>query len=282
MLASARASKQNREMNQPDLRLCRSLLFLPASNPRAIEKARGLAADMVVLDLEDAVKPQDKDSAREAAIEAVSHPFPGLTAIRINAGEPWHEADLAAVADSAVQLLVYPLTGRPEDIERVADRTGKPVMAMIETARGVINAAAIAVESAALIAGTNDLSADLGLRPGHARPVLTTALQMTILAARAAGIAAFDGVYNRLDDPEGLEAECREGRSFGFDGKSLIHPNQIETANRRFGPSADEVEAAKRLIEAATGGAERYEGEMIESMHVAQARFVLARARHAF
>jgi citrate lyase subunit beta/citryl-CoA lyase len=277
MLASPSASKQNRGMT--DLRLCRSLLFLPASNPRAIEKARGLAADMVVLDLEDAVKPADKDVARAAAIAAVETAFPGLVAIRINSRSPWHEPDLDAVAGSSVPFIVYPLTSGPDDIKRVADRTGKPVLAMVETARGVINAAAIAVESAALVAGTNDLSADLGLRPGHARAALTTALQTTILAARASGIPAFDGVYNRLDDIHGLEAECREGRSFGFAGKSLIHPNQIENANRLFGPTDEEVEAARRLIAAATGGAERYDDEMIERMHVEQARFVLARAR---
>jgi citrate lyase subunit beta/citryl-CoA lyase len=265
-----------------DLRLCRSLLFLPASNPRAIEKARGLAADLVVLDLEDAVKPADKDRARAAAVAAVGEPFRSLVAIRINSRAEWHGEDLPAVTGCQADYLVYPRTGEPGEIKRVAEESGKPVLAMIETARGVINAAAIAPEAAALVAGTNDLSADLGLRPGHARIALTTALQSILLAARAAGIAAFDGVYNRLEDAEGFEAECREGRSFGFDGKSLIHPNQIEAANRLFGPGEDEIVAARRLIEAATGGAERYEGEMIERMHVDQARFILARARQRF
>jgi citrate lyase subunit beta/citryl-CoA lyase len=277
MLASAGASKQNRGMNP--LRLCRSLLFLPASNPRAIEKARGLPADMIVLDLEDAVKPEDKDRARAAAVEAVAEPFPGLAAIRINSRSPWYEADLEAAAGCAAPYLIFPMTSGPEQIARVAERTGKPVLAMVETASGVLAAPEIARASAGLVAGTNDLSADLGLRPGQARAALTTALQTILLAARAAGIAAFDGVHNRLDDAEGLEAECREGRSFGFDGKSLIHPNQIEIANRIYGPSEEEVQAARLLIAAATGGAERYEGEMIERMHVDQARFVLARAR---
>jgi citrate lyase subunit beta/citryl-CoA lyase len=267
-------------MNSPaDLRLCRSLLFLPASNPRAIDKARQLAADMVVLDLEDAVRPEDKESARAAAIEAVRRPFPGLAAIRINSRPPWHEADLAAVAGCGADLLIYPMTSGPEEIGRVKQAAGKPVLAMIETAKGVLAAPAIAREAAALVAGTNDLSADLGLRPGHARPALRTALQTTLLAARAAGIAAFDGVYNWLEDEAGFAAECEEGRSFGFDGKSLIHPEQIDAANRLFGPSSEEVETARRLIAAATGGAERWEGEMIERMHVEQARFVLARAR---
>ena len=176
-------------------------------------------------------------------------------------------------------LVIVPMTRGADEVVKAYEATGKPVLAMVETARGVLAAAAIAEAAEGLIAGTNDLAADLGLRPGTARPALTTALQSILLAARAAGKAAFDGVYNRLDDSAGLEAECREGRCFGFDGKSLIHPNQIEIANRLFGPSADEVEAARRLIAAATGGAERYQGEMIERMHVDQAHFTLARAR---
>jgi len=273
-------SKQNREMPPlPDLRLCRSLLFLPASNPRAIEKARGLCADMVVLDLEDAVKGEDKAAARQSAVAAVAEPFPGLAAIRINSKDSLWHADVEAVRRSAANFVIYPMTAGPEDIGRTAAATGKPVLAMIETARGVLAAPAIAAEAVGLVAGTNDLAADLGLRPGGAREALRTGLQMILLAARAAGVAAFDGVFNRLDEPEGLEAECREGRSFGFDGKSLIHPNQIDAANRLFGPSPEEVEEARRLIAAATGGAERYEGEMIERMHVEQARSVLAKAR---
>jgi len=262
-----------------DLKLCRSLLFLPASNPRAVEKARGLAADMVVLDLEDAVKPEDKDSARAAAVQAAAAGFPGLIAIRINSRDPWHSPDLEAVARSAADYVIVPMTPGPEPVRETARATAKPVLAMIETARGVLNAAAIAPETAGLIAGTNDLAADLGLRPGGDRGPLMTALQTILLAARAAGVAAFDGVYNRLEDAEGLAAQCAEDRALGFDGKSLIHPSQVDIANRLFGPSGEEVEAAKRLLAAATGGAERYEGEMIERMHVEQARSVLAKAR---
>jgi (3S)-malyl-CoA thioesterase len=262
-----------------DLKHCRSLLFLPASNPRAIAKARGLAADMVVLDLEDAVRPDDKAAARSAAVEAAAAGFPGLTAIRINSLEPWHGADLEAAAASRADYVIVPMTSGPEAPSAAARATAKPVLAMIETARGVLNAAAIARETAGLIAGTNDLAADLGLRPGGDRAALATALQTILLAARAAGVAAFDGVYNRLDDEEGFAAQCEEGRRLGFDGKSLIHPGQVEIANRLFGPSVEEVEAAKRLLAAATGGAERFEGEMIERMHVEQARRVLAKAR---
>src|SRR5436190_1119632 len=176
-------------MDQADLRRCRSLLFLPASNPRAIEKARTLDADMVVLDVADA---------------------------------GW---------------LVQ-----------------KPVLAMIETPRAVIDAAAIASAARGLIAGTNDLSASLGLPPGSGRGGLVFALQRILLSARAAGTPAFDGVYNGLDDTAGLAAECAEGRAWGFDGKSLIHPSQIETANRAFTPSEAEIEAARRLVEASSGG----------------------------
>ena len=262
-----------------DLRLCRSLLFLPASNPRAIEKARTLDADMVILDLEDAVKPADKDGARTAAVEAARTPFRGLAAIRINSTSPWHEADLAAVRSSAADYVVVPMTAGPDEVRAAGEGSGKPVLAMVETARGVLAAPAIAGLAQALIAGTNDLAADLGLRPGRARPALVTALQSILLAARAAGIAAFDGVYNRLDDLEGLAVECEMGRGFGFDGKSLIHPDQIETANRLFGPTGDEILAARHLIAAATDGAERYQGEMIEAVHVAQGRFLIAKAR---
>ncbi|HYE27202.1 MAG TPA: CoA ester lyase [Allosphingosinicella sp.] len=264
-----------------DLRLCRSLLFLPASNPRAIAKARGLAADLVVLDLEDAVKPADKDRARAAAVAATAAGFPGLCAIRINSRAPWYEADLAAAAASRADYVIVPRTSDPEAPRATARATARPVLAMIETARGVLAAAAIAPETAGLIAGTNDLAADLGLRPGGDRAPLATALQTILLAARAAGVAAFDGVYNRLDDPDGFAAQCAEGRALGFDGKSLIHPDQVDPANRTFGPDAAEVAAARRLLAAATGGAERFEGEMIERMHVDQARWVLAKARLA-
>jgi len=265
-----------------DLRLYRSLLFLPASNPRAIEKARGLAADMVILDLEDAVKPEDKESARAAAVAAVATGFgAAAAAIRVNSPGPWQQEDLAGVAGSNADFVVVPRTGGPADAERVSAATGKPVLAMIETAAGVLAAASIAPHTVALIAGTNDLAADLGLPRGAGRAPLNMALQTVVLAARAAGIAAFDGVHNRLDDPKGFAAECQEGRSFGFDGKSLIHPDQIAPANHAFGPSTDEIDAARRLIAASTGGAERHEGEMIERMHVAQAHALLAKARLA-
>src|SRR5688572_15070794 len=183
------------------LRLCRSLLFLPASNPRAIAKARALAADMVVLDLEDAVKPADKDRARAAAVEAAAAGFgDSLVAIRVNASGALQDEDVAAVRGSAADYAVVPRTSGPADVAAVRAATGKPILAMVETARGVLAAGAIAGEAAALVAGTNDLAADLGIRPGGGRAPLATALQTILLAARAAGIAAYDGVFNRLDD----------------------------------------------------------------------------------
>lgn len=268
-------------MKPTDLRLCRSLLFLPASNPRAIEKARELDADMVVLDLEDAVRGEDKVSARAGAVEASLEGFGDrVVAVRANtAGTPHHGEDLVALRGSGADYVVLAKVESPHEVTDAARLTGKPVLAMIETPRGVIDAAQIASASRGLIAGTNDLAAELGIAPGGGRAGLTYALQRIVLAARAAGVAAFDGVHNGLEDEEGLAAECRQGRAFGFDGKSVIHPGQIATTNRLFGPSDDETEEARRLIAAATGGAERFEGRMIEEMHVAQARKVLAKAR---
>lgn len=265
----------------PDLRLCRSLLFLPASNLRAIERARSLPADMIFLDLEDAVKPNEKADARIAAVEAAEQGFGDRPiAIRVNkVSDPWHADDVAAVARSRADFVILPKVEAASEVEGVARNCAKPVLAMVETAVGVLQAAAIARASAGLIAGTNDLSADLAIPPGSGRSGLVHSLQAVVLAARAAGVAAFDGVYNRLEDDEGLAAQCAEGRAFGFDGKTIIHPSQLETANRVFGPAADEVEAARRLIAAATGGAERHEGKMIEPMHAEQARWVLAKAR---
>jgi citrate lyase subunit beta/citryl-CoA lyase len=267
-------------MTSPPLRLCRSLLFLPASNPRAIAKARTLEADMIILDLEDAVKAEEKEAARAAAVEAVREGFGArLAAIRVNAaGTIWHEQDVAAVAGSAVHCIVVPKVEAAAQAQKVA-AAGKPLVAMIETASGVLAAAAVAQASAALLVGTNDLRADLGIPAAAGREGLALSLQFIVLAARAAGGAVFDGVYNRLEDDAGLAAECREGRAFGFDGKSVIHPSQIATANRVFSPDEEEVAAAERLIAAARGGAERFEGRMIEAMHVAEAEAALAKAR---
>ena len=263
-----------------DLELVRSVLFLPASNARAIGRARESAADLVILDLEDAVKPEDKESARAAAVEAVSGEWPMPVAIRVNAaGSEWHSLDVDAAAGSNARFAVLPRVSSAQTAGDVAEAVGKPLLAMIETAAGVLAAPEIARRSAALIAGTNDLRADLRVPIASDRSAISAALQAIVLAARAAGVAVFDGVFNDLEDAGGFECECAEGRSLGFDGKSLIHPRQIETCNRAFSPSEAEVARARRLVEAYGGGAERFEGQMIERMHLAAAERLLERAR---
>jgi citrate lyase subunit beta/citryl-CoA lyase len=262
-----------------DLFAVRSLLFLPASNARAIAKAREAGADLVVLDLEDAVKDEDKSSARKAALEAVAGDWAGPVAIRINGvGSQWHSLDLDAAARSEADLVVVPRAISAHLVRDMAKTAGKPVLAMIETAAGVLAAAEIAKTCAGLIAGTNDLRADLRLPLDATREPISAALQMIVLAARAAGVAVFDGVFNSLDDPEGFLREAEDGRRLGFDGKSLIHPNQIEPCHRAFSPSSEEVKRAKALVEAFQGGAERFGDQMIERMHVEAAQRVLERA----
>ncbi|HWT11679.1 MAG TPA: CoA ester lyase [Allosphingosinicella sp.] len=268
-------------MPDAHLRHCRSLLFLPASNARAVAKARELDADMVIYDLEDSVREEDKEAAREAAIAAAAGRAGARPiAIRVNpTGSPHYGADVVAVRRAAVDYIVLAKAESAKQVTDAAWLMGKPVLAMIETPRGVIDAAAIAPATRGVIAGTNDLSAMLGLPQQAGRRGLTYALQRIVLAARAAGVAAFDGVYNRLEADQGLIDECGEGRLFGFDGKSVIHPDQIAAVNRAFSPSEEELESAQRLIAAATGGAERHDGRMIEQLHVEQARSVIARAR---
>lgn len=260
----------------------RTALFLPASNPRAIAKARTLACDMVILDLEDAVKPEDKDTARTAAVAAVAEGFGDrIAAIRVNGADTeGHAADLAAVAGSAADCVVVPKVEDAATAARIAAAAGKPILAMIETPAGVLAAAGIAAVPgvAGLIAGTNDLKATLGIPAAAGRAGLSLALQTVVLAARAGNAWALDGVFNALADAEGLAAECREGRALGFDGKTLIHPGQIAAADAAFAPTADEIADARALLTAAGGGAERFRDRMIEAMHVAQARRLLERA----
>jgi (3S)-malyl-CoA thioesterase len=262
----------------------RTALFMPASNARAIEKARGLAVDMVILDLEDAVKAEDKEAARASAVEA-SGTFGGrMVGIRVNAEDSDHfKDDLKAVKKSAATHVIVPKVEAPEVIITAGAYAQRPVLAMIETPAGVMNVGPIAsadgwgYDIAGLIVGTNDLAAGLRLPPGSGREAMATALQLVVLAARGREIWALDGVFNALDDPEGLEAECLAGRALGFDGKSLIHPGQIEIAARAFAATEAEIADAHALIAAAGGGAERYKDRMIEEMHVDQAKALLAR-----
>jgi citrate lyase subunit beta / citryl-CoA lyase len=262
-----------------DLFAVRSMLFLPASNPRAIAKAREAGADLVVLDLEDAVKQEFKEHARKAAVDAVARPWPMPVAIRVNGvASEWHDGDLEAVAHSKADLVVLPRAASADEVRAAREWVDRPVLAMVETAAGVLAAAEIAREAAALIAGTNDLAADLRLPPDAGRAPLQMSLQSIVLAGRAAGIAVFDGVFNGLDDPDGLLGQAEEGYRLGFDGKSLIHPSQVEPCHAAFAPTDAAIDRAKRLLEAATGGAERFEDQMIERMHVEAAQRLLARA----
>ncbi len=269
-------------MSTPRRLAPRTALFLPASNPRAIEKARTLHADMVVLDLEDAVRAGDKQVARELAVVAAQEGFGHrLCAIRVNAGDSAEQpADITAVAGSACDYVVLPKAEEAADVARIARAVAKPLLLMIETPRGVLAAAELgAVDGVdGLIIGTNDLRCSLGMPLDTPREALGVALQTVVLAARANGCWAIDGVFNALDDAAGLEEECRHGRALGFDGKSLIHPDQIAVATQAFGPTERELAEARALIEAATGGAERFRDRMIEAMHVEQARALLERA----
>ncbi len=255
-----------------------AVLFLPASRPSAIEKARNSAADLVILDLEDAVKEADKDGARAAAIDALSAEWPMPVAIRVNGTESrWHDEDVKAVAESPAALVVLPSVHSADEVSAVKRRLAKPLAAMIETPAAVLDAPFIARAADALIVGTNDLAAGLRLPAGAGRAAMASALQMTVLAARAAGVAVFDGVFNRLDDSDGFCAEARESRTLGFDGKTLIHPDQIAPCHAAFAPTDAELDRARRLVDAASGGAERFEGAMVEAMHVDAAKRLLDR-----
>lgn len=276
----------------PAVRPRRSALFLPASNARAIEKARTLPCDVVILDLEDAVAPAQKDAARGAAIAAVRDGGFGTRelVVRVNAFDtPWGADDLAALHDTPTDAVLLPKLDHPKTLHaaRLALGEGPALWAMIETCSGVLSLPAIAAEAvehglAALVAGTNDLARELRCRARVDRAPLLPALAQIVLAARAAGLTALDGVINTLDDQTAIAAECTQGRDLGFDGKTLIHPAQIAAANSAFGPSDDEVAAARILAAAFDGhedeGAIRVEGRMVERLHLEEARRVLALA----
>lgn len=262
----------------------RSVLFAPATNARALEKARGLACDAIVIDLEDAVGPADKDAARAAAI-AVLPSFEGRAAVRLNGRDtPWGEADLSALTGSAAAAIVLPKTGSAADV-RWAAGVGLPVWAMIETLAGVLDLAAISAEPwlQALVLGQNDLAAEMGARPGPLRQPLHLAMSLIVTTARHRGLIALDGVYNAFQDSEGFEAECRQGRAFGFHGKTLIHPSQIAPANTAFSPDEAEIAWAEAVVAAyadpasAEAGVLRVNGQMVERLHLEQARRILER-----
>jgi (3S)-malyl-CoA thioesterase len=276
-----------------DARPWRSVLYIPASNARALDKARTLAADAIIFDLEDAVAPDAKSDAREALGDALSAGY-GRRAkvVRVNAADtPWGAADLEAAARMEADAVLLPKVGSAADVEaaaRVLDRlgSGAAIWTMVETPQGVLSAAEIAraPRMAGFVMGTNDLAKELNCLSRADRLPMMTALQTCLLAARAAGIVCVDGVYNAFRDAEGLRAECVQGRELGMDGKSLIHPTQIEVANDVFAPSDEEVTLARAQIEAfraaeANGQAVAVlDGRIVENLHVATAKATLARA----
>ncbi len=265
----------------PDQYPPRSLLYVPGSNARALEKAAGLAAELLIIDLEDAVPEGRKIEAREAMRRAVEAGYPGKRiAVRVNAtGSYAQEDDIAALYGLAIDAVVLPKVDAASDLDPVR-MLGVPILAMIETPVAIYAAREIASDPAVagLIAGLNDLAHELKLPGGIDRGAMNLAIQTMVLAARAAGVWAFDGVYNAIDDAAGFAAEAAEGRRLGFDGKSLIHPSQVDPCNAAFAPSDREIAAAEALIAAATGGAQRHDGQMIEDMHVAAARALIERA----
>lgn len=267
----------------------RSVLYIPGSKPRALDKAKTLPVDAIIFDLEDAVAPDEKCTARETLADALrSGGYGSRTCIvRINGADtPWGADDLATFAPLAPDAILLPKVNGPDDVAAVANKlTGDTkIWAMMETPEGVLNAAAIARAPGmgGFIMGTNDLAKDLNCRTRPDRLPQMMALQTCLLAARAAGIPCIDGVFNAFKDDDGLRAECAQGRDLGMDGKTLIHPAQIATANAAFGPTEEELDLARRQIaafEAAVAegqGVAVLDGRIVENLHVDTARRTLA------
>jgi (3S)-malyl-CoA thioesterase len=265
----------------------RSALYIPGSKDRALEKARTLPVDAILFDLEDAVAPDAKVAARDTLYAALADGGYGSRRriVRINGLETqWGKADAAAVAAMDCDAVLLPKVNGPADVDALAALVpDTPIWAMMETPRGVLNAAAIAdhPQMEGFVLGTNDLAKDLNAR---GRAALMMSLQHCLLAAKAAGIVALDGVYNAFKDDDGLRAECAEGRDMGFDGKTLIHPAQIAITNAVFGPTEDEIDLARRQIaafeeaEAQGQGVAVVDGRIVENLHIVTARATLAKA----
>ena len=272
-----------------DFSLLRSLLYVPAIRAGAVAKARGLPCDAVILDLEDAVAPDYKDAARDAAAAALAEDWGGRTVvIRVNGlNSPWVEADFTATRAAGPAAIVVPkIDGSADAAAAVARAGGIPVWAMIETPRAIIDAAAIAATPGigALVAGFADLAAALRVHSDPVRSALQFSMSAIVVAARAAGIAAFDGVFADIADAAGCRAEAGQAQAFGFDGKTVIHPGQIDAVNAAFTPDADQLADAHGLIAAhdaalATGaGVTTWRGRLVEGLHVAAAQRLIATA----
>ncbi len=274
----------------PAARPTRSVLYIPASRASAVDKARNLPTDAIIFDLEDAVAVDQKVAAREALNEALAAGGYGRRTllVRVNGLDtPWGAADIAAFADAKIDGLLVPKVEVPEDLDAVLKISDThPLWAMMETARGVLCAGQIADHAsvAGLVVGTNDLLNELGAQHQDGRAGVQTCLQLCLLAARAAGIACVDGVFNAFRDDDGLRAECLQGRNLGYDGKTLIHPAQLAIANEVFAPKPTEIDLAKRQIaafeeaEAEGRGVAVLDGRIVENLHVFAAKATLAKA----
>ncbi|MDQ7069296.1 MAG: CoA ester lyase [Rhodobacterales bacterium] len=268
----------------------RSVLYIPGSKTRALDKTRTLPVDAIIFDLEDAVTPEAKIEARDILGSALAVGGYGnrTRIIRINGlDSEWGAGDVSALKDAGADAFLLPKVNSAADVQALADILGDtPIWAMIETPLGVLNALEIAAhpQISGFVAGTNDLAKELNCRYRADRLPLQNALQTLLLAARAQGIVAIDGVYNQFKDDAGLRAECQQGRDLGFDGKTLIHPAQIDVTNAEFAPSDDEIDLAKRQIAAfeaakADGkGVAVVDGKIVENLHIETASRMIAKA----
>ncbi len=273
-------------MNRP----YRSVLYIPASKERALDKARGLAVDAIIFDLEDAVTPEEKDASRAVLAKAIADGGYGNRAriVRINGLDtPWGKADAEAVREMDVDAVLLPKVNSAADLDALAEITGDlPIWAMMETPRGMLRAAEIAAHPKlqGMVMGTNDLAKELQTRFRADREPMITALGLCLLAAKAEGLIIVDGVFNAYLDENGLEEECIQGRDMGFDGKTLIHPAQVDVTNRTFAPSEEEVDLARRQISAyeethkSGQGVAVVDGRIVENLHVETAQKTLAKA----
>jgi len=271
----------------------RSVLYMPGSNARAIEKARTLPVDGVILDLEDAVAPDAKEQARTQVCEAVKAGGFGRreVAIRVNAlATQWGEADLAAAVDARPDAILIPKVSSRDDLHEpvaVLAESSTALWAMIETPRAILDIASIAATRGRLVClvmGTNDLVKEMHGTHIGGRENLLAALGLSVTAARAFGLAIIDGVFNDISDAQGFRASCYQSRAFGFDGKTLIHPSQISICNETFAPSPDEITSARKIVAAfdrsenSNKGAIALDGRMVERLHLDIARMTIALA----
>ena len=273
------------------MRPFRSVLYIPGSKDRALDKARSLPVDAIIFDLEDAVSPESKVEARGTLKAALDQGGYGnrYKIIRINGLDTeWGAEDIAALRDAPADAILVPKVNSAADIDAVQTLLGNdtPIWAMIETPASVLNSNEIAAHPAleGFVAGTNDLAKELNCRTRPDRLPMQMSLQMMLLAARGNDVIAVDGVYNQFKDEEGLRAECDQGRDLGFDGKTLIHPAQVAVTNECFAPSEAELDLAHRQIEAfeevekSGQGVAVVDGKIVENLHVETAKKTLAKA----